>query len=166
MIVVNENMQLVTMWLTADETAVLDNALITMENLYRTGKVSIHLQYLLDKPSYYEITYALRRTSSSMRNDEGEADNDDYRDNEGPRYTLGMPDIDDHKRQLTFCNVNVQENLATKTPLVNGQLTLLDVVNDIFRVYKELESVGHPDFQLKEDTLDIHLEQSKESSLR
>ena len=160
---VNDNIQLVTMWLSADETTVLDNALITMEHLYKSGKVSIFLRYLSTEPSYYEIAYSIGRIQNTIRNDEdGEQDNNPI-ESEKIVFTLSMPEIDDHKRQLTFCNVDVQQNLFLKKPLVNGQLKLLERVNEIFAMNHKLELAGHPDYQLKEESYEIHLQQSKYS---
>ncbi|CAF1441449.1 unnamed protein product, partial [Didymodactylos carnosus] len=55
--IVNDNNQLVNMWLSIDETNTLDNALITMEHLYKTGEVHIYLQRLKTEQSYFEIDY-------------------------------------------------------------------------------------------------------------
>ena len=42
-VVINENIQIVTMWLSTEVLTVLDNALVTMEYLYKTGTVTVHL---------------------------------------------------------------------------------------------------------------------------
>ncbi|CAF5137247.1 unnamed protein product, partial [Rotaria magnacalcarata] len=57
--IVNENVQIVYMWLSAEETTVLDNALLTMEHLYKTGKVQIRLRHLMNEQSYFEIIYSI-----------------------------------------------------------------------------------------------------------
>ncbi|CAF4785784.1 unnamed protein product, partial [Rotaria sp. Silwood2] len=69
--IVNENVQIVNMWLSAEETTVLDNALITMEHLYKTGKVKICLRRLMNEQSYFEMIYSIDKIKSESlhRND-------------------------------------------------------------------------------------------------
>lgn len=56
--VINENIQTVNMWLSAEETSTLDNALVTMEHIYKTGIITIRLGRLINKPSYFQIEYS------------------------------------------------------------------------------------------------------------
>jgi hypothetical protein len=76
-------------------------------------------------------------------------------------FLLAMPDIEDHKRQLTFCNVDAQQNLIYKKALINGQLKLLKTVDNIYQTLTKLELAGHPDYQLRDEHYEIHLQQGK-----
>jgi hypothetical protein len=152
-------MQIVNMWLSAEETTVLDNALITMEHLYKSGTVDIHLRHLMNEESYFEIGYSIDRIQGQTLNNN---ENEEYRrETEKIKFTLSMADIDDHKRQLTFCNVDVQQNLFYKKALIDGQLKLLQTVEKIYSIHNKLEIAGHPDFQLRDIHYDIHLQHSK-----
>ncbi|CAF3146041.1 unnamed protein product, partial [Rotaria sp. Silwood2] len=139
--VVNDNIQLVTLWLSAEETTVLDNALITMEHLYKSGTVDIHLQRLTRKKSYYEIGYSIDRIQVEMQQirDENNQNEQGQEDNivraKQIQFQLTISDIDDHKRQLTFCNVDVQQNLIYKKALINGQLKLLQIIENIYNIF-------------------------------
>ncbi|CAF3815136.1 unnamed protein product, partial [Rotaria magnacalcarata] len=160
--VVNDNIQLVTIWLSADETAVLDNALITMDHLFKTGTVSFHLRRLTRQQSCYEMGYSIDRFQGEM--------NMATRENiQAPArkisFTLSMSDIDDHKRQLTFCNVDVKENAQHRKYLIEGQLELLKVIGKIYHIFIKLELVGHPDYQLRDQSYDIGLHQTQVGSL-
>ncbi|CAF4523413.1 unnamed protein product [Rotaria socialis] len=160
--VVNDNIQLVTIWLSADETAVLDNALITMDHLFKTGTVSFHLRRLMRQQSCYEMGYSIDRFQGAM--------NVATRENiQAPArkipFTLSMSDIDDHKRQLTFCNVDVKENAQHRKYLIEGQLELLKVIGKIYHIFIKLELVGHPDYQLRDQSYDIGLHQTQLGSL-
>ena len=141
------------MWLSAEDTNVLDNALITMEHLYKHGKIYIYLRHLMNKSSYYEIEYSIDRIQNSARQTEAEQ--------EKIQFILSMSETDDHKRQLTFCNVDVEQNLIYKKALIDGQLKLLQIVEGIFEILIKLEFVGHPDYQLREEKYDIDLQQGK-----
>ncbi|CAF1507177.1 unnamed protein product [Didymodactylos carnosus] len=136
--IVNENIQLVTLWLATDEISTLDNALITMGRLYKNGKVDIHLKHLIDEKSYFELNYyienVMRRHSSNEM--------------EKIHFTKSQSAIIDHKRQLTFCNVDLQ-SISHKKLILNEQLEILKIIENIFSVLIRLESVGHPDYQLK-----------------
>ena len=153
------------MWLSAEETTVLDNALITMEHLYRTGKVHIRLRHLMNERSYFKITYSINKIqNASVR--EASSEDDDYQqhnDEEDGQYksetlsfTLSMDDIHDHKRQLTFCNVDLQENMFYKKILLNEQLKILKIIEQIYSILVKLEIAGHPDYQLREEDYEIH----------
>jgi hypothetical protein len=154
------------MWLSAEETTVLDNALITMEHLYKTGKVKICLRRLMNEQSYFEIEYSINkiqidtsRRTTSDDDDEYEQDNEEEQEQNKSKilkFTLSMGDIDDHKRQLTFCNVDLQENMFYKKILLNEQLKLLKIVENIYTILVKLEMAGHPEYQLREDIYDIH----------
>jgi hypothetical protein len=160
--VVNENVQIVNMWLSAEETTVLDNALITMEHLYKTGIVKIRLRRLMNEQSYFEIGYSINKTQNEEKqraNSEDDQENDEEqeeRKSEILKFILSMSDVDDHKRQLTFCNVDLQENMFYKKILLNEQLKLLKIVENIYAILVKLEMGGHPDYQLREEDYEIH----------
>ena len=158
---VNDNIQLVNMWLSADETTVLDNALIMMEHLYRTGIINIRLRRLMDEESYFEIDYSINKIQASTTSSDDQANQwaDDARvqrnEREKIKFTLSRAEIDDHKRQLTFCNVDLQENMVYKKILLTEQLKLLQIVENIFSILVKLEMAGHPDYQLKDESYKI-----------
>ncbi|CAF2053256.1 unnamed protein product, partial [Rotaria magnacalcarata] len=163
--IVNENVQIVYMWLSAEETTVLDNALLTMEHLYKTGKVQIRLRHLMNEQSYFEIIYSIDKleTEQVRRADSQDDGYEQYNDEEHNqqksktlKFTLTMSDIDDHKRQLTFCNVNLQENMIYRKILLQEQLKLLKIVEKIYSILVKLELTGHPDYQLREEGYEIH----------
>ena len=156
-LVINDNLQLVTLWLSADETTVLDNALITMDHLYRSGTVSFFLRHLLTRQSYYEINYTIDRIQHSTKNDQNAEQIIHSTKPEKMIFTLSLPEIEDHKRQLTFCNIDAQHNLFVKQLLADGQLKLLQKVDEIFEMFNKLELAGHPDYQLHEETFDMQL---------
>jgi hypothetical protein len=153
-------MQIVNMWLSAEETTVLDNALITMEHLYKSGTVDIRLRHLMSEQSYFEIGYSIDRTQGQTQKTTNNVDNDG-RELEKIKFTLSMTDVDDHKRQLTFCNVDVQQNMFYNKALINGQLKLLQTIEKIYSSLKKLEMAGHPDYQLREEHYEIHLQSGK-----
>ncbi|CAF5138873.1 unnamed protein product [Rotaria sp. Silwood1] len=164
-------MQLITMWLSAEETTVLDNALITMEHLYKSGTVDIHLQHLTREQSYYKIGYSIDRIQVGIntvrdennRNQQGEENN--RMEAKRIPFQLSMSDIDNHKRQLTFCNVDAQQNLVYKKALINGQLKLLQTIENIYRIFTKLELGGHPDYQLRDVHYEVHLQGIQASSM-
>ena len=139
------------MWLSAEDTTVLDNALITMEHLYKTGAVDIHLRHLLNESSYFEIGYSIDRN-------QGQTTEDNRQELERIKFTLSMADIDDHKRQLQFCNVDVQQNRFYSKALIESQLKLLQKIEKIYLILKKLEMSGHPDYQLRDEHYEIHLQ--------
>ncbi|CAF1233456.1 unnamed protein product [Didymodactylos carnosus] len=165
--IVNENIQLVNLWLSTDEISTLDNALITMGRLYKSGKIDIHLKHLIDEKSYFELNYSiekirhmttlhdidnisvspLQQQQSLMRR---------YYSNEIEKinFTMSQSDIIDHKRQLTFCNVDLQ-NMSHKKLMLDGQLQILKIIENIFSLLIRLESVGHPHYQMKIMSYDI-----------
>jgi len=151
-------MQIVNMWLSAEETTVLDNALITMEHLYKSGTVDIYLRHLMNEESYFEIGYSIDRIQGEILNN---TENGNRRESEKIKFTLSIADIDDHKRQLTFCNVDVEQNLFYKKTLINGQLKLLQTIEKIYSILIKLELSGHPDYQLRQEHYEIHLQNSK-----
>jgi hypothetical protein len=161
LIVVNDNIQIVNMWLSAEDTTVLDNALITMEHLYKTGAVDIHLCHLMREQSYFEIGYSIDRIQGQASNN---TENEEQRrESERMKFALSMADIDDHKRQLTFCNVDVQQNIFYSKALINGQLKLLQTIEKIFFALKKLEMTGHPDYQLRDEHYEIHLQYGRDN---
>ncbi|CAF3895235.1 unnamed protein product [Rotaria sp. Silwood1] len=160
--IINDNIPIVTMWLSTEETTVLDNALITMEHLYKNGNVNIYLQHLIKKSSYYEISYSIDRIETGI---EKVNDENNQIKTKKIEFLLSMSDIDDHKRQLTFCNVDVQQNLIYKKVLINGQLKLLKTIENIYHIYTKLELVGHPDYQLRDENYEIHLQHIDTSSM-
>ncbi|CAF4322341.1 unnamed protein product [Rotaria sp. Silwood2] len=158
--IVNDNIQLVNMWLSADETNVLDNALITMEHLYRSGVVHIQLRRLINEKSKFEIEYSINKTQTLIKDDSENPidENDGFLQPTEPekiKFVLTTSEVDDHKRQLTFCNVDLSEAMKSKKILLNEQLKLLDTINNIYSTMIQLEMAGHPDYQLKEETLQL-----------
>lgn len=142
------------MWLSAEDTTVLDNALITMEHLYKTGAVDIRLRHLMNEQSYFEIGYSIDRN-------QGQPADDNRQEFERIKFLLSMADIDDHKRQLTFCNVDIQQNIIYNKVLINSQLKLLQTIEKIYSALKQLEMAGHPDYQLRDEHYEIHLQYGK-----
>ncbi|CAF3878346.1 unnamed protein product [Rotaria sp. Silwood2] len=142
--VVNDNLQLVSIWLSTEETTSLDNALITMEHLYKTGLVKIHLRRLTNEQSYFEIEYSIDKIQT-QNEESGKI-----------QFTLSKTDIDDHKRQLTFCNVDLQQDMFAKKILLNEQLKLLHVIDKIYSIFIKFEMAGHPDYQLRNEIYSIH----------
>ena len=143
-LVVNENIQIVDMWISGEELSLLDNALITMEHLFKTGRVYIYLRHLMNESSYFEVRYSVDR------NQEKEIS-----------FTLSMNEIDDHKRQLIFGSAGVEENIIYKRALINGQLKLFQTVEKIYTNLIKLELSGHPNYQSHEEQYDVHLHLSK-----
>jgi hypothetical protein len=177
-IVVNGNAQIVRMWLSAEETTVFDNALVTMEHLYKTGTINIRLRHLLHEESSLEINYLIDKiqpkkidgeNSNEGANNKGEEKHqlDDSSDEEEElrsdkiKLTLSMLDIDDHKRQLTFCNVDLPENMSHMKILLDEQLKLLKLIGNIYSTFKKLEMAGHPNYQLKQKHYRIYNRTSK-----
>ena len=142
------------MWLTTKETSVLDNALIMMVHLYKNATVHITLQELVRKSSFYEIHYSI----DQIHRGEVQQDQPMAQQTKKIDLILSMSDIENHKRQLTFCNVDTQQSLIYKKALINGQLKLLKVIDNIYQILQKLELAGHPDYQLhrKEYEIDLH----------
>ncbi|CAF4100819.1 unnamed protein product, partial [Rotaria sordida] len=154
--VVNDNIQIIHMWLSADETTIFDNALITMEHLYKTGTVQIHLRNLINKQSYFEIVYSIAKISIQINESDSDEDNREIQQQDTMTFTLSMADIDDHKRQLTFCNVDLKQDMNEKKILLEEQLKLLNIIEKIYFILIKLEKSGHPNFQLKEYNYEIY----------
>jgi hypothetical protein len=162
-IVVNQNIQTINLWLSTEDITMLDNALIIMEHLYKTGVVNIRLQRLINEQSHYDIDYSIDKISNQVMrsNDSGDEQHVDSGNNEGIqqeqiKFTLSMADIDDHRRQLTFCTSDLLDNMAHKTLLLTEQLKLLQMVEEVFSIHMKLEISGHPDFQCTEVHYEIH----------
>jgi hypothetical protein len=151
------------MWLSTEVTTVLDNALITMEYLYKTGTVSVHLKRLMNEQSYFEIEYSIDKIQTQIvrilsTEDDEETENqikEEQRETEKIKFNLSMADVDDHKRQLTFCNIDLQQNMAHTKILLNEQLKLLKVIEKIYLILVKLEMSGHPNYQLKEEKYEM-----------
>lgn len=152
------------MWLTAEDITMLDNALITMEHIYRTGVVHTSLRRLLNEQSNLKIRYSIEKMSTKIEN---KIDNDEEEEAEEKEkeeqhrqdiheITLSIDDIDDHKRQLTFCNVDLPENRIFQTILLNEQLKLFQIIEKIYLTLTKLEMNGHPEFQLKDNHYEIY----------
>jgi hypothetical protein len=161
-IVVNQNIQTINLWLSTADITMLDNALITMEHLYKTGRVNIHLRRLINKQSHYDIDYSIDKISDqAMRTDANNGEqhidngNDESTQQGHIKFTLSMADVDDHRRQLTFCTSDLLDNMAYKTLLLTEQLKLLQMVEKVFSIYIKLEISGHPDFQYLEEHYEI-----------
>ena len=155
---VNDNIQSIHMWLSAEETTVLDNALITMQHLYRSGIVHIQLRRLINEESKLEVEYSINKiqtiNNTDLENTTDETDEIAQEEKPGKiQFTLTLPEIDDHKRQLTFCNVDLSEEMKINKLLLNEQLKLLDLISNIHSTMIQLEIAGHPEYQLKKETL-------------
>ena len=148
---INENIQIVHLWLSTEETTMLDNALITMEHLYKTGVVNIRLRRLMNEDSHYDIEYFIHKGSERT-------DNDDHGETSFAKlpFILSMTDVNDHKRQLTFGSVDLPENMMHKTIQLKEQLKLLHIVEQIFATLIKLEMAGHPNYQFKDERYEIH----------
>jgi hypothetical protein len=157
------------MWLSTEVTNVLDNALITMEYLYKSGTVNVHLKRLMNNQSYYDIDYyvdQMQKPMLRMGSTEDDEEIQDVTDQNQPKtdkikFNLSIADVDDHKRQLTFCNIDLQQNMAHTKLLLNEQLKILRLVEQIYSVLIKLEKSGHPDYQLKEEKYEIFDKTSK-----
>ena len=150
---------MVNMWLSAEETTVLDNTLITMEHLYRTGTFKIYLRRLINEKSYFQIGYSIEKFQTEVlrRNNSNDQTIEEERNEKKTlKFTLSMSDIDDHKRQLTYSNVYLSESMSYKKVLLNEQFKLLKIVENIYEILIQLEMSGHPHYQLKEDLYEIH----------
>ncbi|CAF1064818.1 unnamed protein product [Adineta steineri] len=161
----NTNTQIIRMWLSAEETTVFDNALVVMTHLYKTGKVAIRLRHLLHEQSSLEINYFIDKTQSATSNTEmtnREKRNDESSDDEQEsrpdkiKVTLSMTDIEDHKRQLTFCNVDLPESMFHMKIVLAEQMKLLKLIGDIYSTFIKLEMSGHPNYQLRSKHFKIY----------
>ncbi|CAF4529387.1 unnamed protein product, partial [Rotaria sp. Silwood2] len=197
-IIVRDNIQIINLWLSVEETSVFDNALITMEHLYKCGMVHIHLRHLLNEPANLEIDYLISKNQGMVThrpdnrkyekqesyssdsesdknsdyddarqedahnnedNSDEESDNDENEaqlDKDNLKFTLSKADIDDHKRQLTFCKVDLDEDMIDKRNLLDEQLTLLKRIDEIFSLLTKLEMDGHPAYQLMDKHIKIN----------
>ena len=164
---------MIRLWLSAEETNVFDNALVVMEHLYKTGIIHIHLRHLLHEESFLRINYFIDKSQGrkfSEKENENIADtvndgsNEEYKEEstiDKMKITLSMFDIDDHKRQLTFCNVDLPENMSHIKILLNEQLELLKLITNIYSTLIKLEMSGHPNYQLKNKQYKIYDSKSK-----
>ena len=122
-----------------------------MEHLYKTGVVNIRLRRLMNEESHYDIEYSIDKGSERNEDDEqAEIWQEKH------RFTLPMADVHDHKRQLTFCNVDLPESMMHKTIQLKEQLKLLHVVDKIFAILIKLEMAGHPNYQFKDERYEIY----------
>jgi len=128
-----------------EDTTMLDNALIMMEHLYKTGVVHIRLRRLINEQSQYEIEYSIDKISDPTNVQQ-----------ESIKYSLSMTDIDDHRRQLTFCTSDLLTDMPYKTLLLTEQLKLLQIIERIFSTLIKLEISGHPEYQCFEEHYQIH----------
>ncbi|CAF1275943.1 unnamed protein product [Didymodactylos carnosus] len=159
---VYDNIQLVSMWLSFEDTTVLDNALITMEHLYKSGVVNIHLKRLMNEQSFFEIEYSVKKIQSKKDDDIDNEEQEQQREEEKIKFILTLDDIEDHKRQLTFCNVDLHQNMKQKIILLSEQLKLLHIIENIYLKLLKLEMSGHPEYQLKNEKYDIYDRTGKE----
>lgn len=128
-----------------------------MEYLYKTGIVSAHLQHLKDEKSYFDIEYAIdnvqplivQRLTTEVSEEVTNNLEERQQDIEINKINLSMVKIDDHKRQLTFCDTDLPQNMAYTKILLNEQLKLLKVLEKIYLTLLKLERSGHPNYQLK-----------------
>ncbi|CAF3397525.1 unnamed protein product [Rotaria sp. Silwood2] len=168
--VVNDNAQIVCLWLTAEETTVFDNALIVMEHLYKTGTVNIHLRHLLNEQSSLEISYSIEKIQTTAINHQNNIEMDSKgekidKQQDEIQFTLSMSDIDDHKRQLTFCNVDLHKDMSHMKILLDEQLKLLKIIGDIHSTIIKLETNGHPNYQLIDMHYNIHTKTNQLNSI-
>lgn len=160
---VNDNIQVIQMWLATADTTMMDNALVTMEYLYRAGSVKVCLRGLIHESSYYEISYYLKKQETSGEFMDGTQANittvNDGIEREASRgklvFKLSLADIDDHKRQLTFCNADLVNSRTYRSVLLEEQMKLLSIIEKIYRMQRKLEMSGHPNYQMKEEHWDI-----------
>ena len=148
------------MWLSAEESNVLDNALIIMEYLYRSGVVLIQLRGLVNEKSSIQIKYAVSKIMKSSVDDTEKLSDDEetVEENQIPEqaeFFLSKSDIEDHKRQLIFCKANLCDTDVSKKILLENQLVLLEKIEKIFSITLKLETVGHPDYQWKDESISI-----------
>ncbi|CAF3818218.1 unnamed protein product [Rotaria sp. Silwood1] len=131
-----------------------------MEHLYRSGVVHIQLRRLINEESKFQIEYSINKIQTLIKEDpENPIDeNDGFLQSTEPekiKFVLATSEVDDHKLQLTFCNVDLSEAMKSKKILLNEQLKLLNTVNNIYSTMIQLEMGGHPDYQLREETLQL-----------
>ncbi|CAF1176839.1 unnamed protein product [Adineta ricciae] len=138
-LVVNQNIQTIELWLSNEDATMLDNALVMMEYFYKTGVVNIHLQRLINKQSHYDIEYSIGSDNKQQI-----------------KSTMPMTDVADHRRQLTFCTSDLLVNEAYRKDLITEQLKLLEVVERVFSIQVKLENSGHPKYQCKEEHYQIY----------
>ena len=140
-----------------------------MEYLYKTGIVSVHLLHLKDEKSYFDMEYAVdkmqplivQRLGSEVMDEVENHMNQEQRNIDKSKILLSMADVDDHKRQLTFCNTDLQQNMSHTKILLNEQLKLLKVMEKIYLILLKLERSGHPNYQLKKTTYKMFDEAGK-----
>lgn len=159
--VVNDNIQIINMWLSAVETTKLDNSLMLMEHLYRSGTILMRLRRLTNEESYFQMGYSIKKIqNTAATTDEapgwGHANRVQRNEAEQIKFTLSMAEIDDHKRQLTFCNVDLSDKAQYRKLLLTEQLNMLKIVEDMFLTLCKLEMAGHPKYQLKEENYRIY----------
>lgn len=146
-LVVDQNIQLINVWLESSETNVLDNALVVMDHLYRTGTVKIWLRRLINQDSDLTLEYSIGRTKVSD-NSVQISSLDSLRNDDINRISLSKSEIDDHKSQLTFCDSDIPESMAFKKTLIKEQVDVLNLVEKIYSKRLLLELHGHPNYQL------------------
>ena len=146
------------MWLSSEDTTVLDNALVRMEYLYKTGRMKICLRRLINEQSYFEIRYTSSKTQAknlqrfdSCEDEDEQDENKEQNKSKSSKLVLSMEGVDDHKRQLTFCNTDLQESMVFKKILLNEQLNLLKIIENIYTILIKIEMAGHPQYQLRDD---------------
>ncbi|CAF3853947.1 unnamed protein product [Rotaria sp. Silwood1] len=111
-----------------------------------------------DKNSDYDDARQEDAHNNEDNSDE-ESDNDENEaqlDKNNLKFTLSKADIDDHKRQLTFCRVDLDEDMIDKRNLLDEQLTLLKRIDEIFSLLTKLEMDGHPAYQLMDKHIKIN----------
>ncbi|CAF3313159.1 unnamed protein product [Rotaria sp. Silwood2] len=116
-----------------------------------------------DKNSDYDDARQEDAHNNEDNSDE-ESDNDENEaqlDKDNLKFTLSKADIDDHKRQLTFCKVDLDEDMIDKRNLLDEQLTLLKRIDEIFSLLTKLEMDGHPAYQLMDKHIKINYRASE-----
>ena len=149
------------MWLSAEETTVFDNALVVIGHLYRTGRVHIRLGRLLHEQSSLEINYFIDKNQSQISNSDVTTKEREKSELSSTKIVLTASEIDEHKRQLTFCNVDLPNNMPHMKILLEEQLKLLQTIGGIYSTFIQLETIGHPNYQLKDEQYKIYDGNSK-----
>ncbi|CAF1578446.1 unnamed protein product [Rotaria magnacalcarata] len=134
-----------------------------MEHLYKTGVVNIRLRRLINEQTHYHIDYFVDKISDQTVR-VNESDGKQHADNETAtiiqqeqnKFSLSMSEVDDHRRQLTFCSLDLLDSLTHKTLMSKEQLKLLQMVERIFSIHVKLEISGHPEFQYAEEHHEIY----------
>lgn len=131
----NSNLQLIGLWLSTADSTTLDNVILTMQHLYQTGIVHIHLRRLISEESRLECSYSIDRLKTIEN------------DGECLKFNLSKSDFDEYRLQLTFSTVDIPESMIVRKILAEKQLILLMIIDKIYLKMIQLETSGHPHYQ-------------------